>query len=144
MRINRDRIRQLLQDFEFETLFIEELGWDRHSQTLPIQVNEAEYALTACAEKRGMVAFPMPPHPRTQFPTMRRVARLSAKSPSPYTNTSSFTPTKRKPLRSGNGSSGRRANLPNAVNSATIETNTANRLSKNWKPSLSVLLRKKA
>ena len=36
MRINRDRVRQLLQDFELKTLFIEELGWDRYSETLPI------------------------------------------------------------------------------------------------------------
>ena len=57
MRINRDRARQLLNEFDLETLFTQELGWDRHSQTLPIQVNEAEYTLTACAEKRGMVAF---------------------------------------------------------------------------------------
>ena len=57
MRINRDRTRQYLQDFEFETLFIEELGWDRHSQALPIRVNETEYSLTGVAEKRGMVAF---------------------------------------------------------------------------------------
>ena len=57
MRINRDRVRQLLKDFEFETLFIEELGWDRHSQALPIRVNETEYSLTRVAEKRGMVVF---------------------------------------------------------------------------------------
>ena len=57
MRINRDRARQYLRDFELNTLFTQELGWDHHSQTLPIQVNEAEYTLTACAKKRGMVAF---------------------------------------------------------------------------------------
>ena len=57
MNINRNRARQLLNDFDLETLFIEELGWDHHSQTLPIQINGTEYSLTACAEKRGMVAF---------------------------------------------------------------------------------------
>ena len=57
MNINRNRARQLLNGFDLETLFIEELGWDHHSQTLPIQINDTEYSLTACAEKRGMVAF---------------------------------------------------------------------------------------
>ena len=57
MNINRNRARQLLNDFDLETLFTQELGWDHHSQTLLIQINEAEYTLTACAEKRGMVAF---------------------------------------------------------------------------------------
>ena len=57
MRISRDRVSQFLKDFEFETLFVEELGWDRHSQALPIRVNETEYSLTGVAEKRGMVAF---------------------------------------------------------------------------------------
>ena len=57
MNINRNRARQLLNDFDVETLFTQELGWDRHTQTLPILINEAEYTLTACAKKRGMVAF---------------------------------------------------------------------------------------
>ena len=57
MNINRNRVRQHLENFELETLFTQELGWDHHSQTLPIQINEAEYTLTACAKKRGMVAF---------------------------------------------------------------------------------------
>ena len=57
MQISRDRIRQLLRDFEFETLFIEELGWDRHTQRLNVTVDEIEYLLTAIAHKRGMVVF---------------------------------------------------------------------------------------
>ncbi len=57
MNINRNRARQLLNDFDLETLFTQELGWDHHTQTLPILINEAEYTLTACAKKRGMVAF---------------------------------------------------------------------------------------
>ena len=57
MRIDRDNAHRLLKDFDFGTLFIEELGWDRYSQTLLIQANEVEYTLTVCAEKRGMVAF---------------------------------------------------------------------------------------
>ena len=83
MRINRDRALQLLKDFEFETLFTQELGWDRHSQTLPIQVNEAEYALTACAEKRGMVAFSYAAPSADAIPdhaARRKIERQVAKS----------------------------------------------------------------
>ena len=57
MQINRDRIRQLLRDFELEMLFIEELGWDRHTQSINITIDEIEYLLTAIAHKRGMVVF---------------------------------------------------------------------------------------
>ena len=83
MSINRDRVRQFLQDFELETLFTQELGWDRHSQTLPIQVNEAEYTLTACAEKRGMVAFSYAAPSADAIPdhaTRRKIEREVAKS----------------------------------------------------------------
>ena len=57
MNLDKERARQLLNEFDLETLFTQELGWDHHSQTLPIKINETEYTLTACAEKRGMVAF---------------------------------------------------------------------------------------
>ena len=57
MQINRDEIRQLLRNFELETLFIEELGWERHTQSINITIDEIEYLLTAIAHKRGMVVF---------------------------------------------------------------------------------------
>ena len=62
MQINRDRTRQLLRDFEFETLWIEELGWDRHREEVRTEirergVDEGEYLLIAIAQKRGMVVF---------------------------------------------------------------------------------------
>ena len=82
MEINRDRIRQLLRDFEFETLFIEELGWDRHTQSINITIDEIEYLLTAVAQKRGMVVFlcsatpdgPIP-DPQIRRKIQREVAR---------------------------------------------------------------------
>ena len=62
MQINRARTRQLLRDFEFETLWIEELGWDRHREEVRTEIrergaDESEYLLTAIAEKRGMAVF---------------------------------------------------------------------------------------
>ena len=60
MQINRDRIRQLLRDFELETLFIEELGWARHTQSINITIDEIEYLLTAIAHKCGLAVFLCP------------------------------------------------------------------------------------
>lgn len=57
MQIDRQKISQYLKEFDFENLFIEELGWDRHTQTLPVMIDETEYQLTAIAEKRGMAIF---------------------------------------------------------------------------------------
>lgn len=58
MQINVQRTRQYLKQFNFQPLFIRELGWDQHTQTLnTIEVGENIYTLTAIAEKRGMVVF---------------------------------------------------------------------------------------
>ena len=55
--LNLQETRQYLRESEFETLFTQELGWDHHTQTLPVTVDETEYTLTAIAEKRGMVVL---------------------------------------------------------------------------------------
>ena len=58
--LNLQETRQYLKESDFQSLFIEELGWDNHNQTLNITVDETEYQLTAIAEKRGMVVFECP------------------------------------------------------------------------------------
>ena len=40
MQIDRDRTHQLLRNFEFETLWIEELGWDRHRGEVATEIRE--------------------------------------------------------------------------------------------------------
>ncbi len=55
--LNVQETRQYLKESDFEPLFIEELGWDYHTQTHSIIIDETEYTLTAIAEKRGMVVF---------------------------------------------------------------------------------------
>ena len=50
MQIDRQETRQYLKESDFEPLF-NELGWDNHTQTLPITVDETEYTLTAIAPK---------------------------------------------------------------------------------------------
>jgi len=58
MTLNTARIRQHLRAFDFKSLFIEELGWDRYkAQPLPVPVDGSMYSLEAQAEKRGMVIF---------------------------------------------------------------------------------------
>ena len=88
MQINRDRTRQLLSDFEFETLLIEELGWDRHRGEVATEirergVDESEYILTVIAQKRGMAVFLCPARTDGSIPDYairRKIQREAAKS----------------------------------------------------------------
>jgi len=61
MRLNDARARQLLRAFDLPTLFIEELGWDRHAATLNVSIDGQYYALHTVAQKRGMVAYTCAP-----------------------------------------------------------------------------------
>ena len=55
--LNLRETHRYLKESEFENLFTQELGWDNHTQTLPVTVDETEYQLIAIAQKRGMVVF---------------------------------------------------------------------------------------
>jgi len=57
MDFNAGNARTLLEQFYFARLFVEELGWDRHSADLSVPIADANFALKAVAEKRGMVAW---------------------------------------------------------------------------------------
>ncbi len=57
MPINALNARNCLKALEFPRLFIDELGWDRHSGTLEITVDDHTFQLKACAQKRGMAVF---------------------------------------------------------------------------------------
>ncbi len=60
MRPDASRVRQCLQNFDFRTLFIQELGWDKHTGHLPVVVDDRTYHLDAIAEKRGFQVFECP------------------------------------------------------------------------------------
>ena len=83
MQFNVNQTRNYLQESKFEPLFVEELGWEYHTQSLIVPVGDTEYALAAIAEKRGMVVFrctatdgkPMP-----NYATRRAIQRQVAKS----------------------------------------------------------------
>ena len=88
MQINRNQISQLLKDFEFESLLVEELGWDRYSGEIKTEIREKgvdanEYLLTAIAEKRGMAVFQCSARIDGTIPdyaTRRKIQREVAKS----------------------------------------------------------------
>src|SRR5205085_11077117 len=57
MPLSVARVRHCLQSFDFKNLFIQELGWDKHSAHLPVAVDGKTFTLQAVAEKRGMQVF---------------------------------------------------------------------------------------
>jgi hypothetical protein len=81
MMLDVARVRRHLKEFDFESLFIEELGWDNYSTNLDVEIDagKGRFALQAVAEKRGVVAFTcalagaIPPH-ATRRKIERRVA----------------------------------------------------------------------
>ena len=99
MQINLRETRQYLRESEFEDLFIDELGWDNHTDTLHVTVDETDYALTAIAEKRGMVVLECPtpevdgslPDHATRRKIQKQVAKSSHENFIIYTNAEKTT-----------------------------------------------------
>lgn len=83
MRLNAPRIREYLKTFALQELFIEELGWDRHSAHLSVQVDGQTYILNAFAEKRGVQIFECEPNADGNIPdygTRRKIESQVTKS----------------------------------------------------------------
>ncbi|WP_219892017.1 hypothetical protein [Chamaesiphon polymorphus] len=58
MPLNRSRSKKYLQACDFESLFIEELGWDRSTgATIPLPIADREFVVAAIAQKRGFTVF---------------------------------------------------------------------------------------
>jgi hypothetical protein len=58
MPLHRQGAQKYLQKFDFESLFIEELGWDTVDRvTLPFEVDGAPFEVVAISEKRGFTVF---------------------------------------------------------------------------------------
>ncbi len=83
MTLSVPRIRHYLQTFALEKMFIEELGWDRHSTQLTVQVDNQAYLLTAFAEKRGVQIFECRADAEgnlPDYPTRRKIEKQVTKS----------------------------------------------------------------
>ena len=50
-------VRQAIQDFDFERLFLDELGWDHPPANQSVPVEGLNYHLEAVAEKSGLAAY---------------------------------------------------------------------------------------
>jgi hypothetical protein len=57
MQIDFNRIRDCLKRFEFQKLFVEELGWDKPPSDAGVTVGGKRYTLRAVAQKRGFVVY---------------------------------------------------------------------------------------
>ncbi|UAJ74603.1 ATP-binding protein (plasmid) [Synechocystis sp. PCC 7339] len=58
MKLNRTRTQKYLKNFDFESLFIEELGWDTIDPiALPLEVDEDIFEAIAIAQKRGFMVY---------------------------------------------------------------------------------------
>ena len=84
MQFNSQETRQYLKESDFEDLFTQTLGWENHSQTLPVVVDETEYILTAIAQKRGMAVYECPQmteeQPFPDYATRRKIQKQVARS----------------------------------------------------------------
>jgi hypothetical protein len=83
MDFNAGNAGTLLGQFEFAKLFIEELGWDRHSADLSVPIAGTTFALRAVAEKRGMVAWVCQAPTRQEIPdraTRKKIETRVAKT----------------------------------------------------------------
>ncbi len=77
------RGRGLLAAFDFKSLFIEELGWNRHGARLEVFVDGKTFLLSAVSEKCGMVVFECNPAIDGQIPdhaSRRKIERQVTKS----------------------------------------------------------------
>ena len=83
MSLDRKRVRQLLATGELQSIFIEELGWDRHSGPLEITAVARPVKLQALAQKRGMVVYHCPTSRGESLPDYthrRKIEQQVAKS----------------------------------------------------------------
>lgn len=68
MKLEIERARALLDAFDFQRLFIDEMGWDNHAASLTVDVEGDSFALNACAQKRGVVVWRMASAPGCRLP----------------------------------------------------------------------------
>ena len=83
MPLDSKRAKNYLKQFEFEPLFVQELGWDYcEGQHLHLSIEGNTYTLNALVEKRGMVVYCCTPDNQGRIPeyaTRRQIDKEAAK-----------------------------------------------------------------
>ena len=70
--LDRNKVREHLENFDLRALFVEELGWDHGGGDVEARISDSTFRLKAVAHKRGMVAYQyvadgvFPDHPTRQ------------------------------------------------------------------------------
>lgn len=79
MTIDAAAVRHCLKSFDFDTLFREHLGWDKHRALLDVPLNGDTFRLTAVAQKRGFAAYVCPtiPERAIRLNIDRQVAKIA-------------------------------------------------------------------
>jgi hypothetical protein len=83
MSLNSMRARKLLKEFDFRSLFIDEMGWDKYQSALEVILSDRTLNLAALAHKRGMVAYHCPTMADEKMPDYalrRKIEHQVAKS----------------------------------------------------------------
>ncbi len=81
--LNRETIRNHLENFDLRSLFIEELGWDHGGADMEVSVANNTFVLEAVANKRGMVAYQCVAQTDDAFPdhpTRQKIEKAVAKT----------------------------------------------------------------
>lgn len=77
MAIDRERARQCLKSFDFRRLFLDQLGWDKHTGLLEKNVDGRVHRFQAVSEKRGVVVLVADSIP--EYSTRVKLDKLIAK-----------------------------------------------------------------
>lgn len=80
MPIEIGRIKKQLKRFDFDSLFIEELGWDNHDSTLDVTIDGKTFRLSALAHKRGMIAYSCDVESMPVYPLRRKIENKVSKT----------------------------------------------------------------
>ena len=79
MPLDIPRARQHLRNFDLIRVFIEELGWDRHTGSLEVLFDGRSFSLEAVAQKRGFAVYSHAGQ-IPDYATRRKIERQVAKS----------------------------------------------------------------
>ena len=68
MTLSVPRCRHYLKEFHLQKLFIDELGWDKHNASMPVEIDGQSFTLRSFVEKRGVQILECPPGPDGSIP----------------------------------------------------------------------------